>query len=107
MTIMGWVQIALYVGLVLLVARPLGGYLARIVEGERTLLSPVLLPVERGLYRLAGVEANAGQHWLTYGIAMLLFNGAGLVLLYALQRLQAVAAAEPAGTAGGRRRTWR
>jgi K+-transporting ATPase ATPase A chain len=97
MTIMGWVQIALYVGLVLLVARPLGGYLARIVEGERTLLSPVLLPVERGLYRLAGVDPNAGQHWLTYGLAMLLFNGAGLVLLYALQRLQAALPLNPQG----------
>lgn len=97
MTILGWVQIALFVALVVLVARPLGGYLARVVEGERTLLSPVLLPVERGFYRLAGVDAKAEQHWLTYGLAMLLFNGAGLVLLYALQRLQAVLPLNPQG----------
>jgi K+-transporting ATPase ATPase A chain len=95
MTVSGWVQIALYVGLVLLIARPLGGYLARIVEAERTLLSPVLLPVERGFYRLAGVDPKAEQHWLTYGLVMLLFNGAGLLLLYALQRLQAALPLNP------------
>ena len=95
MTIMGWVQIALYVALVVFVAKPLGGYLARVVQGERTLLSPVLLPVERVFYRFAGVDAKAEQHWLTYGLAMLLFNGAGLILLYGLQRLQAVLPLNP------------
>ena len=97
MTIMGWVQIAIFIALVVLIARPLGGYLARVVEGERTLLSPVLAPIERGLYRLAGVEPQATQHWLTYGLAMLLFNGAGLILLYALQRLQPLLPLNPQG----------
>lgn len=100
MTILGWMQIALFVALVVLVARPLGGYLTRIATGERTLLSPVLLPVERAFYRLAGIDAKAEQHWLTYGLAMLLFNGAGLVLLYALQRLQAVLPLNPRGLPG-------
>ncbi|MDZ3838219.1 MAG: potassium-transporting ATPase subunit KdpA [Rhodospirillales bacterium] len=100
MTLIGWVQIALFVGLVVLVARPLGGYLAGIAQGRRTLLSPVLLPVERVFYRLAGVDAKAEQHWLTYGLAMLLFNGAGLILLYALQRLQAVLPLNPQALPG-------
>lgn len=97
MTLIGWVQIALFVALVVLVAKPLGGYLTRVATGERTLLSPVLLPVERVFYRLAGVDAKAEQHWLTYGLAMLLFNGAGLILLYGLQRLQAVLPLNPQG----------
>ena len=100
MTLIGWVQIALFVGLVVLVARPLGGYLAGIAQGRRTLLSPVLLPGERVFYRLAGVDAKAEQHWLTYGLAMLLFNGAGLILLYALQRLQAVLPLNPQALPG-------
>ncbi|MBL8661100.1 MAG: potassium-transporting ATPase subunit KdpA [Rhodospirillales bacterium] len=88
MTITGWVQIPLYIGLVVLITRPLGGYLARVAEGDRILLSPLMLPVECVFYRAAGIDARAEQHWLTYGSAMLLFNAAGLVLLYALQRLQ-------------------
>jgi hypothetical protein len=89
MSLIGWVQILLYVALILLLTRSLGGFLACVVSGERNLLSPVLAPVERGLYRAAGVDPRAEQHWLTYAVAMLLFNAAGLVLLYALQRLQA------------------
>jgi K+-transporting ATPase ATPase A chain len=95
MTLNGWAQIALFCVLVLALVRPLGGHLARLFEGERVLLTPVLGPVERGLYRLAGVNGRAEQHWVTYGAAMLLFNALGLVLLYGLQRLQHVLPLNP------------
>jgi K+-transporting ATPase ATPase A chain len=89
MTMIGWVQIVLYIALILALTRPLGGYLVRVASGEGTALSPVLVPVERLLYRAAGVDPRVEQHWLTYAAAMLLFNLAGMVLLYGLLRLQA------------------
>ncbi len=73
--------------------------MTRVFAGERTLLSPLLAPVERGFYRLAGVDPKVEQHWLTYAVAMLLFNLAGLLLLYALQRLQGVLPLNPEGMA--------
>ncbi len=88
MTLLGWAQIALFCLLVAALARPLGGYLTRLLAGERTFLSPLMAPIERGLYRVAGVEPGVEQHWMTYGLAMLLFNGLGALLLYALMRLQ-------------------
>ena len=88
MTILGWLQIALYIVLILALTRPLGGFITRVVSSERTALSIVLAPVERVLYRAAGVDPRIEQHWLTYAISMLLFNLAGLVVLYALMRLQ-------------------
>lgn len=99
MTIVGWVQIALYVALVLVLTRPFGGYIACVVTGERTILSPALVPIERLLYRAAGVDPRVEQHWLTYAVAMLLFNLAGLVVLYGLMRLQAVLPLNPQGMA--------
>jgi potassium-transporting ATPase potassium-binding subunit len=90
MTFNGWLQIALYCVLLVLLTKPLGGYLSRVFNGERTLLSPVLGPLERGLYRVSGVDETQEQHWVTYAVAMLAFSFAGFVVLYALQRLQAV-----------------
>src|SRR3984957_5146267 len=89
MTVNGWLQIALYCVLLILLVKPLGGYMTRVFAGERTPLSPVLRPLERGLYRLSGVNEAQEQHWVTYAIAMLAFTFAGFVVLYALQRLQA------------------
>jgi potassium-transporting ATPase potassium-binding subunit len=88
MTISGWVQIALFGVIVILITRPLGGYMTRVFAGERTLLSPLLRPVERAVYWCCGVDEKEEQHWLTYAIAMLFFSVAGFVTLYALQRLQ-------------------
>src|SRR5215467_7483469 len=88
MTIYGWVQIALFSVIVILVTRPLGGYMTRVFAGERTFLSPVLQPVERAVYRCCGVDEKEEQHWLTYAVAVLFFSVAGFVSLYALQRLQ-------------------
>src|SRR5436305_13341922 len=97
MTLIGWIQIVLYCAIIVALTKPLGGYMTRVFNGERTLLSPLLRPVERGLYRLAGVEEGREQHWLTYTLAMLLFHVGGFVMLYALMRLQAVLAFNPSG----------
>jgi potassium-transporting ATPase potassium-binding subunit len=89
MTVNGWLQIAFYCVLLVLLTKPLGGYMTRVFAGERTALSPVLRPLERGLYHLSGVNEAEEQHWVTYAIAMLAFTFAGFVVLYGLQRLQA------------------
>ena len=88
MTLVGWLQIALALILVVATARPLGLYMAAVFEGRRTWLDPLLRPVERGLYLIAGVDDRREQGWLAYVIALLAFNAAGFVLLYALLRLQ-------------------
>jgi K+-transporting ATPase ATPase A chain len=88
MTINGWIQIAIYCGIVLVLVQPLGGYMTKVFNGERTFLSPVLRPIEVMLYRLCGVNETREQDWLTYTIAMLLFHIGGFILLYALLRLQ-------------------
>ncbi len=90
MTVNGWLQVALYCVLLMLLTKPLGGYMTRVFAGERTFLSPVLRPLERGLYRVSGVDDAQEQHWVLYAIAMLAFTFAGFVVLYALQRLQAL-----------------
>jgi potassium-transporting ATPase potassium-binding subunit len=88
MTIEGWIQIALFSVIIILITRPLGGYMTRVFAGERTFLSPVLRPVERVIYWCCGVDEKEEQHWLTYAVALLFFSVVGFVSLYALQRLQ-------------------
>ncbi|GJD53603.1 Potassium-transporting ATPase potassium-binding subunit [Methylobacterium crusticola] len=96
MTLIGWIQIALYCAVVLALVKPLGIYMTRVFTGERTLLSPVLRPVERGLYRLAGIDERQEQHWLSYAGAMVVFHIAGFLVLYGILRLQAVLPLNPA-----------
>ncbi|TPJ59953.1 MULTISPECIES: potassium-transporting ATPase subunit KdpA [unclassified Mesorhizobium] len=96
MTINGWIQILLYCGILVLLVKPLGGYMHRVFTGDRSLLSPVLGPVEQGLYRLART-GDQEQHWTGYAAAMLLFNLAGFLALYFLQRLQGGLPYNPAG----------
>ncbi|MDQ6433616.1 potassium-transporting ATPase subunit KdpA [Mesorhizobium sp. LHD-90] len=96
MTLNGWIQILLFCGLILVLVRPLGGYMTRVFSGERTLLSPVLGPLERGLYRIAGTGEQEEQHWTTYTAALLFFSIASVVLLYFMQRFQAVLPFNPA-----------
>jgi K+-transporting ATPase ATPase A chain len=96
MTINGWLQIAIYFAVLTALVVPLGRYMARVFEGERTFLSPVLRPVEVAFYRVSGVDERREQHWIAYAVAMLLFNAAGFVLLYALLRLQNVLPLNPA-----------
>src|SRR6185437_1045458 len=97
MTLIGWLQIALYCAVIVALVRPLGGYLTRVFDGERTFLSPALRPVEGVLYRLGGVDATREQHWTTYTVSMLLFHVGGFVILYSLMRLQAGLPFNPAG----------
>ncbi len=97
MTVNGWVQIVLFGAIVIAIARPLGGYMTRVFAGERTLLHPVLRPVERAVYWCCGVDEKEEQHWLTYAVAMLFFSVVGFVTLYALQRLQGVLPFNPQG----------
>jgi K+-transporting ATPase ATPase A chain len=100
MTLDGWVQIALFGAIVVLITRPFGGYMTRLFAGERTFLSGVLRPVERAVYRCCGVEENEEQHWLTYAVAMLFFSLAGFATLYALERLQGYLPFNPQGQGG-------
>ncbi|HET9067852.1 MAG TPA: potassium-transporting ATPase subunit KdpA, partial [Amaricoccus sp.] len=93
MTVNGWLQIALFCALVAALARPLGGWLVRALEGAPT-------AVERALYRAAAIDPREEQGWLGYALALLAFNLAGLLLLYALQRLQGVLPLNPAGFPG-------
>src|SRR5262245_54041565 len=88
MTANGIFQMALFFGLILLVTKPLGIYMARVFAGERTFLSPVLAPVERFLYQMFGVRPEEDMRWTTYAIALLLFSLVGGLLSYALLRLQ-------------------
>jgi K+-transporting ATPase ATPase A chain len=97
MALTGWVQIAIYFVVLTALVVPLGRYMARVFEGERTILTPVLGLVERGLYRISGIDETCEQHWTTYAVAMLLFNAAGFALLYALLRLQAWLPLNPGG----------
>jgi len=88
MTLNDVLQILIYLGVLLALTKPLGAYMARVYEGEPTLLDPVIGPLERFLYRAAGVRADEGMRWKTYTLAMLVFNGLSLLVVYAVQRLQ-------------------
>jgi potassium-transporting ATPase potassium-binding subunit len=90
MTANGFIQIALYCVILTLLVKPFGLYMTRVFNGERTFLSPVLRPLERGIYLLSRVRENEEQDWKSYGLAMLAFTLMGFLTLYALQRLQAI-----------------
>ncbi|ACK51744.1 potassium-transporting ATPase, A subunit [Methylocella silvestris BL2] len=96
MTFIGWIQILIFFALVLVAVKPLGFYMTRVFTGEKTFLSLGLGPVEHAFYRLSGVRKDDEQHWLIYAVALLAFNAAGFMLLYALQRLQASLPFNPA-----------
>jgi K+-transporting ATPase ATPase A chain len=96
MTAIGWIQIILYCAIIVALAKPLGWYMTRVFKGERTFLSPILRPVEAGLYWIGGVDERREQHWLTYTVAMLLFHVGGFLIIYAVMRLQAVLPFNPA-----------
>ena len=100
MSLIGWTQIAFVFALVIAAAVPLGRYMARVYSGERTILSPVLQPIENGIYALAGAAARKEQGWLAYSIAMLTFSAVGFASLYAILRLQAVLPLNPQGFDG-------
>jgi potassium-transporting ATPase potassium-binding subunit len=89
MTLNGWLQILFFFALILAVTKPLGVFMARVFNRERTFLDPVLRPVERLIYRLTGVDEGREMRWTEYAVAMLLFSVVSMVVLYALQRMQA------------------
>ena len=97
MTFIGWLQIILYCAIIIALTKPVGGYMTRVFNGEHTLLSPVLRPVETGIYYISGVDERREQHWLTYTVAMLLFHVGGFLIIYGLMRLQGVLPFNPAG----------
>ena len=89
MTVIGWVQILLYCAILIAIVPPLGAYITRVFNGERTFLSPILRPVEVAIYKVAGVNERNEQHAVTYTVAMLLFHVGGFLILYVLMRVQA------------------
>ncbi|HKD77801.1 MAG TPA: potassium-transporting ATPase subunit KdpA, partial [Ktedonobacterales bacterium] len=97
MTFNGWLQIALFAVLIVLIAKPFGGYMTRVFNGERTFLRPVVRPLEVGIYKICGVREGDEQHWVSYAVAMLVFSFVGFVIMYAVQRLQNVLPLNPAG----------
>jgi K+-transporting ATPase ATPase A chain len=90
MTANGFVQIALFCAVVVLLVKPFGYYMTRVFTGERTFLPLPLRPLERAIYALSGVKEDEEQDWKSYGLAVLTFSLAGFLALYALQRLQTV-----------------
>jgi K+-transporting ATPase ATPase A chain len=97
MTAQGVLQTALYCAVLVACAWPLGAYMAAVYEGRRTWLTPLLRPLERGVYRLAGVDEDGETDWKRYALALLAVNLVGFVVVYLLQRLQAVLPLNPQG----------
>src|SRR6185295_11660369 len=97
MTANGWLQIFLFSAAILAVTKPLGAYMYRVFEGDRQPLPRVFGPLERGLYRLCGVDPTREQDWKGYTLALLLFSMLGVLVTYAMQRLQGVLPLNPQG----------
>ncbi|HXP17501.1 MAG TPA: potassium-transporting ATPase subunit KdpA, partial [Terriglobales bacterium] len=88
MTANGWFQILFFLLVILLITKPLGGFMTRVFNRERTFLDPVLRPLERLIYRLTGVEEHDEMPWTEYGIAMLMFSAVSMLVLYLIERVQ-------------------
>ncbi|MEQ1934279.1 MAG: potassium-transporting ATPase subunit KdpA [Fimbriimonadaceae bacterium] len=96
----GWPQVALFLVVLLALAKPLGLFMAKVLEGENTFLTPVLGWIERLIYRLSGVSPKEEQSWKSYAVAAILFNLVGFIVVYALQRFQGMLPLNPAEMAG-------
>ena len=99
MNMYSWIQVIFYLAVLILLAKPLGSFMANVYEGKRTFLDPVLRPIENLIYRLCGVKPDDEMDWKVYAIAVMLFNGMGLLLVYSIQRLQAFLPLNPAALA--------
>jgi len=95
MSINGWLQIAIFLALILLVTKPMGVFMTRVFNRERTFMDPVLRPIERVLYRMTGVDENHEMRWTEYAFAMLLFSAVSMLLLYLIQRVQGMLPLNP------------
>ncbi|CAN5186179.1 potassium-transporting ATPase subunit KdpA [soil metagenome] len=100
MTFQGWMLILVFVGIMLAITKPVGLWLFALYEGRRTPLHAVFGPVERGFYRMAGIDPSAEQGWRRYAVHMLIFNFVLTLLTYAVLRLQGVLPGNPLGYAG-------
>ena len=96
MTALGWIQILLYCAIIVAITPALGAYMTRVFAGESTFLTPILRPIELGIYKVAGVDERQEQHAVTYTVGMLIFHLGGLFIIYALMRLQAFLPFNPA-----------
>jgi len=101
-TAVHWGQLALYLGLLLLAAKPLGSFMAAVYEGRRTWLHPVVRPLEAAIYRLSGVDEDVEQDWRRYLFAVLAFSLLGFLLLYLILRLQGSLPLNPQGLDGAK-----
>ena len=97
MTANGWLQIAIYFLVLLVLAKPLGLYMTKVMQGERTLMHRVFRPLEAGIYKLCGIDEHAEQHWTNYAGGILLFSVATLLVTYVVQRIQQWLPWNPAG----------
>ncbi len=95
MTVAGWLEIALTLALAVVVAWPLGAFMAAVFDGRKTLLTPLAAPVERGLYRLSGVDPNKEQDWFDYTLSMIIFSFGCFLALYLIMRFQALLPLNP------------
>ena len=84
----GILQIALFTAVILLLAKPVGAFMAKVFEGQRTFLHPILRPVETAIYRVCGIDETSEQHWTRYAGALLIFSLVTLLITYILQRIQ-------------------
>jgi potassium-transporting ATPase potassium-binding subunit len=97
MTPNGWLQLGLYLVVLIALVKPLGAYMARVYEGQSSRLDRIIGPIERLIYRLSGVQPQVEMNWKTYAVAVLLFNLFGLIAVYVLQRVQGVLPLNPQG----------
>ncbi len=95
-----WLPLLVYLSILLLTVKPLGGYIARVLEGEHTFLSPVLSPVEKFIYRVGGIDTRDEMNWKTYIIAVLFFNFLGFIFLFILLQVQHLLPLNPQSLAG-------
>ena len=95
MTLNGWLQILVYLAVLLAITKPLGVFMAKVFSRERTFFDPVVRPLERLLYRLTGVDEEHEMRWTEYAAAMLLFSGVSMLVLYLIQRMQPILPLNP------------
>src|SRR5882724_9536888 len=100
MTPNGWLQILLFFAIIVLVAKPMGVFMAKVFSRERTFLDPVMRPVEKLLYMLTRVDENHEMRWTEYSIAMLLFSVVSMLVLYLMERAQQALPFNPQKLAG-------
>ncbi len=97
MNLYSWLQLIFYIVVLLALAKPLGSFMAKVYQGERTFLDPVLSPIERFIYRLSGVKPDQDMNWKSYAMAVMVYNVLGLLVVYLLQRFQGVLPLNPEG----------